>query len=178
MVVRFTGTSVDEAGNRVTGDTQDIDTSGGATNDYFETSKKWVGQVSVSLLSGTGVVVNHGLCKYWDNQNSDFRVTGIEVTGRAGANDAGPNFGVIRHRTVGWTYGGGSGAIHPPYVADMQTDFVNEYQFVNGEHFAWKRVGLSEEVNGSGSEGLICEVTTAANRSIESCNWTFSIRPS
>lgn len=109
MVVRVTGTSVDEAGNRVTLDTQDIDTSGGATNDYFETPKKWVGQVSVSLLSGAGVVVNHGLCKYWDNQNSDFRLTGLEVTGRAGANDPAPNFGLIRHRPVGWTYGG-SGA--------------------------------------------------------------------
>jgi hypothetical protein len=177
MVVRVTGTSIDEEGNRFPSDTQDIDTSGGSTNDYFETPKKWVGQVSLSLQSGTGVPINHGLCKYWDNQNSDFRVTGIEVTGRAGANDAAPNFGVIRHRPEGWTYSAG-GAIHPPYVVDMQTDFGPEYQFANGHHFAWKRIGLSEEVNGSGEEGLICEVTTTANKSIEMANWTFSIRPS
>lgn len=178
MVVRFTGTSVDEAGNRTPGYTYDIDTSGGATNDYFETPTKWVGQVSVSLLSGTGVIINHGFCKYWDNQNSDFRITGLEVTGRAGANDTNPNFGIIRHQPTGWTYGGVSGAIPPAYVADMQTDYVTEYQFVNGEHFAWKRIGLSEEINGSGSEGLICVVTTTANKSIESCDWTLSVRPS
>lgn len=178
MVVRVTGTSVDETGNRVTSDTEDLDTSGGSANDYFETPKKWIGQVSVSLLSGTGVVINHGFCKYWDNQNSDFRVTGVEVTGRAGANDPAPNFGVIRHRPVGWTYGGISGAIPPAFVIDMQTDYVTEYQFVNGEHFAWKRIGLSEEFNGSGAEGIICVVTTTTNKSIESCDWTFSIRPS
>lgn len=178
MVVRVTGTSVDEAGNRVASDTEDIDTSGGITDDYFETPKKWIGQISISLLSGTGVVINHGFCKYWDNQNSDFRITGVEVTGRAGANDPAPNFGVIRHRPVGWTYGGGSGAIPPAYIVDMQTDYVTEYQFVNGEHFAWKRIGLSEEINGSGSEGVICVVTTTTNKSIESCDWTFSIRPS
>jgi len=177
MVVRVTGTSVDEAGNRVASDTEDIDTSGGSANDYFETPKKWVGQVSLSLQSGTGVVINHGLCKYWDNQNSDFRITGIEVTGRAGANDTAPNFGVIRHAPEGWTYSVG-GAIPPAYVADMQTDYDTEYQFVNGEHFAWKRIGLSEEINGSGDEGVICVVETNANKSIEMCNWTFSIRPS
>lgn len=178
MVVRITGTSVDEAGNRVASDTEDIDTSGGSTNDYFETPKKWVGQVSLSLQSGTGVVINHGLCKYWDNQNSDFRITGIEVTGRAGANDTAPNFGVIRHRAEGWTYGGGSGAIPPAYIADMQTDYDTEYQFADGEPFAWKRIGLSEQINSYDGEGIICVVITGTNKSIEMCNWTLSIRPS
>jgi hypothetical protein len=178
MVVRVTGTSIDEQGGRVTSDTEDLDTSGGVTDDYFETPKKWVGQLSLSLLSGTGVVVNHGLCKYWDNQNSDFRVTGIEVTGRAGANDSAPNFGVIRHQSVGWTYGGGSGAIPPAFAADMQTDYDTEYKFVSGEHFAWKRVGLSEGFQGSGDEGLICVVITTAAKAIEMCNLTLSIRPS
>ena len=178
MVVRFTGTSVDEAGNRVTSDTQDIDTSGGVLNDYFETTKKWIGQVTVSLLSGTGVAVNHGLCKYWDNQNSDFRITGIEVTGVAGANDSAPNFEVLGHQSIGWTYGGGSGASHPVPQADMQTDYVTEYAFGSGEPFAWKRIGLSVEIEGSGNEGIISKVVTTANNAIQSLNWTYSIRPS
>jgi hypothetical protein len=178
MVVRITGTSIAEDGTTTANDTDDIDTSGGVVDDYFETPTKWLGQVSVSLLSGTGVVINHGLCKYWDNQNSDFRVTGIEVTGRAGANDTGVNFAAIRHRPIGWTYGGGSGAIPPAPAADMNTDHGVNSNITNGEHFAWKRIGLSEEVNGSGSEGLICVVTTTANKAIEMMNWTFSIRPS
>jgi hypothetical protein len=178
MVVRFTGTSIDEDGNRADPDTQDIDTSGGVLNDYFETSKKWIGQVSVSLFSGTGVVINHGLCKYWDNQNSDFRITGIEVTGVAGANDSAPNFEVLGHQPIGWTYGGGSGAVPPAAQADMQTDFVTEYQFSSGEPFAWKRIGLSVEIEGSGNEGIISRVSTSSNNAIQALNWTYSIRPS
>jgi hypothetical protein len=179
MVVRVTGTSFDETtAVRVPGDFQDIDTSGGVLNDYFETPKKWIGQVTFSLQSGTGVAINDGLCKYWDNQNSDFRITGLEVTGRAGANDSAPNFEVIRHRPIGWTFVAGNSALPPPVVADMQTDYVTEYQFKNNEEFAWKRIGLSEEINGSGSEGLVLRVTTTSNKSIETMNWTFSIRPS
>ena len=178
MVVRVTGTSVDEQGLRVAGDFQDIDTSGGVLNDYFETPKKWIGQVSLSLQSGTGVAINDGLCKYWDNQNSDFRVTGIEVTGRAGANDNNANFEVLRHQPGGWTFNAGNPASPPPAVADMQTDYVTEYQFKNNQEFAWKRIGLSQEVAGNGSEGLVMRVTTSVNKSIETMNWTLSIRPS
>jgi hypothetical protein len=178
MVVRVTGTSVDEAGNRADPDTEDIDTSGGVLNDYFETSKKWVGQISYSLQSGTGVIINNGLCKYWDNQNSDFRITGIEVTGNAGASDSSPNFIVRRHSTVGWTYNVGAEPTPPVGVADMQTDYDTEYEFVTGEPFAWKRIGLSEEIAGGDGEGLICEIKTTANKAVEILNWTFSVRPS
>lgn len=178
MVVRVTGTSVNEQGGRVPSDFQDIDTSGGILNDYFETSKKWIGQVNVSLQSGTGVAINDGLCKYWDNQNRNFRVTGIEVTGRAGANDTAPNFEVVRHRPFDWTFNAGSSATPPPAAIDMQTDYNTECQFVNGEEFAWKRTGLSEVINGSTNEGLVCRVITTANKSIETLNWAFSILPS
>jgi hypothetical protein len=178
MVVRITGTSIDEQGGRVDPDTQDIDTSGGVLDDYFETTKKWVGLLSVTLQSGTGVAINHGLCKYWDNQNSDFRVTGVEVTGVAGASDAAPNFEVLRHVPTGWTFNSGAAPTPPPAVADMQTDYNTEFKMVGGEPFAWKRIGLSEEIAGSGSEGLIWRITTTANKAVEIANLTLSIRPS
>ena len=178
MVVRITGTSVDDLGNRTPGDTQDLDTSGGVLNDYFETTKKWVGQISFSLLSGTGVAVNNGLCKYWDNQNSDFRVTGIEVTGICESSDSGVNFIVYHHKPTGWTYNVGAEPTPPTPVADMQTDYVTEYALFGGEPFAWKRVGLSEGVLGSANEGLISAVVTTSNKTVETLNWTYSIRPS
>jgi len=178
MVARITGTSVDEAGNRTTSDTEDIDTSGGVLDDYFETTKKWIGQISVSLFSGTGVAVNHGLVKYWDNQNSNFRITGIEVTGVAGSNDTNPNFEVMQHKTTDWTFNSGAAATPPAPLVDMQTDYVTEYQLANGEPFAWKRVGLSIEIEGNVSEGIINRVTTTSNNAIQTLNWTYSIRPS
>jgi hypothetical protein len=178
MVVRVTGTSITEAGVNTPGDFEDIDTSGGVLNDYFETPKKWIGQVSYSLQSGTGVAINNGLCKYWDNQNSDFRITGIEVTGQAGSNDTAPNFLIYRHTPLDWTFNAGNEATPPTPVADMQTDYGTEYQFSNGQPFAWKRVGLSEEIAGGSDEGIICQIVTTSNKAVEILNWTLSIRPS
>ncbi len=176
MVVRVTGTSMDDAGNRTPGDTQDLDTSGGVLNDYFETTKKWVGQISFSLQSGTGVAINNGLCKYWDNRNRDFRVIGLEVTGTGGGNDSAPNFAVIRHRPIGWTFNAGSTPSHPIPSADMNTDYNTEIQIATGQPFAWKRVGLSEIIAGGLHEGIICEIVTTANRAIESLDWTISVQ--
>jgi hypothetical protein len=175
MVVRITGTSVDDSGARTTSDTQDLDTSSGALNDYFETTKKWIGQISFSLLSGTGVAVNSGLCKYWDNHNRDFRVIGLEVTGTGGGNDSAPNFSAIRHRPTGWTYNVGSTPTRPSSIIDMNTDYNTEIQLATGQSFAWKRVGLSEVIAGGLHEGFIGEIVTTANRAIESLDWTLSI---
>jgi len=178
MVVRVSGTSMTDEGVRTALDFEDLDTSGGVLNDYFETDKKWIGQVTISLQSGTGVEINDGLCKYWDNQNSKFRLTGLEVTGTAGANDSAPNFELLRHQTVGWTFNSGAPPTPQAARADMQTDYNTEYQFVLGQNFAWKRVGLSEEILGDVSEGLIWRVTTTSNKAIEIANLTLSVRPS
>lgn len=171
MVVRVTGTSITDGGVRAA-DTEDLDTSGGVLNAYFETTKKWIGQVSLSLQSGTGVAINDGLCKYWDNRNHNFKLIGLEVTGTAGATDSAPNFELLKHSSTGWTFNSGAPATVPTPVASMQTDYNTEYQFVSGQNFAWKRTGLSELVYGSGGEGIICRITTTANRAIEIVNWS------
>lgn len=176
MVVRVTGTSITDEGVRTVSDFEDVDTSGGVLNDYFETSKKWLGQVSYSLQNGTGVVINNGLCKYWDNQNSGFRLTAVEVTGLAGANDSNPDFRILHHKPTGWTFNAGSEATPPTPVASMQADHSLQHHFTNGEPFAWKRVGLSQPIDGIGMEGVICQVITTANKSVETLNWTLSIR--
>jgi len=176
MVVRITGTSIDDLGNRTASDTQDLDTSGGSLDDYFETTKKWIGQISFSLQSGTGVAINDGLCKYWDNQNTNFRLTGIEVTGHAGASDSAPNFEVLYHRATGWTFNSGAPVTTPPPLEDMQTDYNTEFAFVFREPFAWKRVGLNTKIAGGSGEGLIGRVVTTSAKAIEYANWIYSIR--
>lgn len=171
MVVRVTGTSITDGGVRAA-DTEDLDTSGGVLNDYFETTKKWIGQVSISLQSGTGVVINDGLCKYWDNRNRNFRLIGLEVTGTAGATDSAPNFELIKHSPTGWTYNVSASPTPPAAILSMQTDYNTEYQFVSGQNFAWKRIGVSELVYGGTNEGLICRITTTASKAIEIVNWS------
>ena len=166
MVVRVTGTSITDSGVRTPADTEDIDTSGGSLNDYYETSKKWLGTVSISLVSGTGINVNYGLAKYWDNNNTDFYLRGFEVVGFCGASDATPQIKVIHHKTTGWTYNVGSTPTPPAPLADLQTCHNTEFQFNLDEHFAWKRANLNETIQGSLSEGLLFSIDINNNKSI------------
>lgn len=167
MVVRITGTTIDDSATRATSATVDIDTSGGSANDYYETTEKWIGQVSYSLQSGTGVIINAGFSKYWDNRNNDFIVKGFEAVWLGGANDSGADIQVLHHKTTGWTYGAGGAPTHPTAIAAMTTDYVTEVNVVNGEDGAWKRADLNQAISGSTTEGTIIKVVTSANRSFE-----------
>jgi len=176
MVVRVTGTSITNAGVRVASDTEDIDTSGGVLNDYFETTKKWIGQITISLQSGTGVAINDGLCKYWNNWGTDFRVTGLDIKGIAGANDTGVNFGLIYHNPTGWTFNSGAPCTPPNPLVSFQGDYDTEYQLVVDEPFSWKRIGLTPIILGNQQQGIIGLITTSANNAIRSLNWDYVIR--
>jgi len=168
MVVRVTGTSINDSGTRAASATEDLYTAGGQVDAYFETQKKWIGQISFSLLSGTGVIVDAGLCKYWDNLNTDYTVIGLEATWRAGAADTGADIQLLHHKGTGWTYSGGSGDPTPPAeIAGMNTDHVTEVNLVNNEHGAWKRTNLNTTIRGSASEGIIWQVTTGVNKAFE-----------
>lgn len=165
MVLRFTGTSFNDETGRTAADTEDIDTSGGVLNDYFETGKKWIGQVQMTLLSGTGVILTYGLSSYWDNANTSFVVEGFEWVGRAGANDASPNIRLFHHKLTGWTYGAG-GATPPTPIANMQTDYVTEYQFINGRNFKYKKTGIDQAIQGDQSEGIVIGIDISANNAV------------
>ena len=175
-VIRISGTSITDKGVRaVTTEDLTIDDDGSA-GDYYETDKKWIGQISNEKQSGPDLEMNYGFCKYWDNNNNDFTLIGIEVTGRAGANDATPNFSIIHHKGTGWTYNVGSTPTPPAAVADMNTDHNTEIQLVNTESFAWKRDNLAEPIRGDVDEGLIFEYVVNQNRSIEQANVIYRIR--
>lgn len=179
LTIRVTGTSITDAGVRSAGDTEDIVIpSATVVNTYYETSKKWIGQVAIVVVSGTAKNCNYGLAKYWDHHNTDFRIMGVEVTWLGGANDATPNFGIRHHKATGWTYNAGAAPTPPAFVADMNTDHNTEIQVVNGENGAWKHSALNEAVSGSASEGIIIEVVTTANKTYDLGNILLNIRPS
>jgi hypothetical protein len=167
MVVRVTGTSITDLGTRTTSDTEDITTSAGAVNAYYETDKKWLGTVSYTLQSGTGVIINAGFSKYWDNQNSSFVVNGLEATWVGGATDTGAEIQLCHHKKEGWTYGAGGAPTIPTALASMNTDHGTEDNVTNGEPGAWKRTNLSVTINGDASEGVLWKVTTTANKTFE-----------
>lgn len=176
MYVTISGTSMTDEGVRVSDDTEELATGGGSTNDYFETSKKWIGTVNYFLASGTGVTINNGLVKYWDNRNSDFRIVGVEVVGLAGANDSGNDILVRHHKATGWTYNVGAAPTPPTELASMNTDYSTEGNYVNNEQFAWKRVDLNVAIGGNNGEGFIGEIVTGANNAVQHLDFMLSIR--
>jgi len=179
VTVTVSGTSIDDEGNRdATPDTEVLTiASAEASGTFHETSKKWIGQVTLTAGgAGTPVNCDYGFAKYWDNANQDFIVEGFEMTGRAGANDANPNIELLHHKNTGWTYAAGGTPTTPTSLADMNVDHNTEIQFVNGDYFAYKRVDLLTKVTGSGSEGTIVRITTAANKAVEQGNIILRIR--
>ena len=181
------GTSIDDDGNRSAADSETIvaDITAMALNQYFETTKKWIGQVTYTLTGAGGAATfnadfNYGLSKYEDFGNQDFTITLLECVGLAGASDTSFNIRLFHHNSADWTYAA-SGFVPGPTAGDtselanMNTDHSTEQNLANDEFFAYKRTNLNTDVAGSSGEGLILEVTTGANRAVEDMDIHFGV---
>ncbi len=178
VTIRVTGTSITDAAVRVAVDTEDIVvTAGTAVDTYFETSKKWIGQVEISVFAGTPFDNNYGWAKYWDNGNRNFTVRGLEAVWLGGANDANADIHLHHHRATGWTFNAGAPPDEPTPIATLQVDHNTEYEVRNNEHGAWKRTNLSTAVAGSSSEGTLIEIVNTANRAFELGTFLLTISP-
>ena len=163
MVIRVTGDSWDETAETIA-DFELVDTSGGATDAYFQTAKKFNGQASITLESGTGVICDPGLAHYWDNNNKRFILTQVLWTGVAGANDAGPDFQIIHHQSAGWTYSG-AGAIPPAPSVDLAALITNN-ALGSGQPFSFKLSGVSDVIEGDNEQGAVIIANYNLNNSI------------
>lgn len=171
LVLTVTGTSITDLGARTAADSEVIvpDADVASANQYFETAKKWIGQITYTLTGSAGAFTfNYGLAKYEDFGNRNFRLTDIEAVGRAGANDSSFNVGVIYHKSTGWTYHASAFVPGTGFLNDMNTDYSTESDIAGGEYFAWKRDQLVTDVSGEGKEGLIVKIVTGSNNSVES----------
>ncbi len=169
MVIRVAGTSYDDTTGRTASDTEDVDTSGGVLDDYFETTKKWIGQVNITLQSGSAVITDYGWATYYDNTDMEFIFNAIEWIGRAGANDTGPNISVHHHKSTDWTYNA-AGAILPTPLIDMQAEYVTEFTFATGQQFKFKLIGLTTTIRGDLSEGIVIGIDITQNNAISNSN--------
>jgi len=163
--ITVTGTSITDAGVRTTSDTEVLELVSASADVFYETSKKWLGQVSVEKTDGTDRLVNYGWCKYWDNGNTDFTVTGGEALWM-GDNTSTIDVIVYHHQATGWTYNAGAEP-DPPEFARLSDDHVTEVQTRSNEYGAWKRTGLSTLISGSTSEGIIIGFTFTNGACIE-----------
>lgn len=181
--IEVSGTSITEGGVRSASDTEIIlaDVTTGALNQFLETSKKWIGQLTFTLQNSGGSThttftadFNYGLSKYEDFENRNITITGFEMVGRAGANDSGFNIELLKHPAdgSGWTYHATAFVPGNSAIVNMNTDYSTEKNLVSGEKFAYKRTSLSENILGSTAGGVLVKVTTGANNSVEQSNIT------
>lgn len=177
-VIRITGTSITDGGVRTTSDTQDLTLDdAGAAGAYYETTKKWLGQIAIVVLSGPDLLCNYGWCKYWDNNNTAFKVSGVEATWLGAANDATPDILLHHHKATGWTYNAGSTPTPPAAIASMAADHNTEIRIRNNEEGAWKRDNLSTNIDGGDGEGTIIELVTTSARTYAIGNFLVRIVP-
>jgi len=142
-----------------------------STDEYFETTKKWLGQVTYTLSSTAGstyaATFNYGFAKYDDCGNRDFKVTDFEVVGFSGANDTGLDIILFHHSSTGWTYSAAAFVPGGTKICQLSTDHSSDDQLFTSEHFAYKRSGLSTSISGSTMEGVIAKIITTSNNAIE-----------
>lgn len=170
------GTSIDDGGTRTAADSEtilaDITTAG--TNGYHETAKKWLGTITFTLTETVAnptaytIDFNYGLSKYEDFGNQTFTVTGLQVTGEAGANDTNFNMILFYHSSAGWTYAATGFEPGGTQLANMNTDHSTEQNLSNGEPFAWKRTDINTDIAGNSGEGIVFRVDTSAAKAVES----------
>lgn len=177
-VIRITGTTIDDSGNRITSVNVDLTVDdAGSAGTYYETTQKWLGQVTVAKQSGPDLLMNYGLCKYWDNNNTHFKVAGVEATWLGAKNDNTPDIILRHHKATGWTYNNAAAPTPPPAIASMATDHNTEIYIKTDEEGSWKRDNLSDNVHGEASEGILIELATTTNRTYAIGNFMVRITP-
>ena len=172
LVLTVSGTSITDAAVRTPGDSEVVvaTATSSAVDTYYETSKKWNGQVTYTLSSSGGSTFNYdfnyGFGKYDDLYNTDFIITDFECAGLADKNDAGFDLELMHHSQTGWTYAATGFVPGNSVLNSMNTDYSTEQNLIVGEPFAYKRTGLSHMIDGDMSEGFLIRVTTSVNGSV------------
>lgn len=166
--ITITGTSITDAGVRNAGPDTEVIVVPITANagDYFETTKKWIGQITLQRTAGDVMLFNYGFCKYFDNQNADFQIFGFDCTWLHNATDSSFDILLRHHKTTGWTYNVAAPPDPPAAIESLQGDYVAEFQGIANDHHAWKRTDVNQSITGSGSEGFILEVFTGTNNSV------------
>lgn len=182
--IEVSGTSFISAdgGTRTATDSEIIvaDLSTGTLDQYYESTKKWLGQVTYTIIcdgacthttfSADG---NIGHAKYDDLGSSGrlgFTIEDFEIIGFAGANDTGFDLELIKHDGTGWTYAATGFVPGNGSVASLSTSYGPENDLTTGLHFSYEIEDINEfiDVNSSTQkEGYLIRITTTSNNAIK-----------
>lgn len=173
--LRVTGIRDDESGIQVAAQTdivtEDITTL--TTDQYKETTEKFSGQIVFELYVVSGsptnyaLSFNYGYSKYDDFQNRDFTVTEFEVIWQGNANDTIFDIALMHHSAIGWTYAASGFTPGNDDICRKSVDQALAGNVVNGSDGAYKRTGLDFFIEGEAEEGIIIQIISGANGTIQ-----------
>lgn len=178
LVLTVTGVSITDAGVKNDADSEILvtDADEAITDQYFETIKKWLGQITYTLTGASGSFdFNYGFVKYEDFGNRDFIVTDFEGTGEARANETGLNIELLHHEETAFIYHATAFLPNQTALISLATDYGTNNDVANGNSFAYKRDNLSTSINGNNGEGLIIRITTVVNNSINHASFHIGV---
>lgn len=165
-----TGTSISEFGVRTINDSEVLvaDASTAIANEYFQTTKRWIGQIVYSLVGAGQFRINYGIAAYEHMNDRDFYVTSFDLTGKSNANGNSFDVTLLHHRFTGWTY---SAAAFVPgsstgTICSMLGDYVNS-SIATGEYFSYMRNGLFYKIEGSRDRGVLIKITQTTNNAFK-----------
>ena len=182
LILTVSGTSITDAGVRTTTDSEEVVAvcTGASLNAYYETVKKWIGEITFTLSSTAGTAYNfdfnYGFCKYEDFGNHNFNVLGFEAVGTARATDAIFNITLYKHCSSDWNYSAAAFESTPTEIVDLQTVHNTEYSTINGHPFAFKRIPIGVTVAGAGSEGVVIRIVTGQNNTVQSMDLHIGVK--
>jgi hypothetical protein len=127
---------------------------GEAAATFHQSTKLWIGRVSLTKTGGPDVLCNFGLVSIWQHNHEDFVLNEFYAEWEGDGNDAGTDIIVYHHQPTGWTYNAG-GEAGPPILYSMITDYGAENESFNDEMGTYQRHELSETILASQAEGLI-----------------------
>jgi hypothetical protein len=172
-VLTVTGISIDDNGTRNDADSEVLiaDSHAVSANDFFQTSRKWLGQITYTLSGGAGadaLSFNYGFVRAKSNNNSNFTLKSLVFFAFGGATDTGINLELLHHKLTGWAYSAAA-FTYPTAsrVIMMSTDLGANTRIASGVYINWRRTNLSTAIAGAtGGEGYVMRLTTTANNSI------------
>lgn len=173
----ITGTSVTTAGVRTGSDSEVIvaDATTATTNKYYQSAKRWLGQVTLTL-SMTGdrsqyaFTFNYGIGAWVDFGDRNVVLNEFDITGRGGATDTGFNLTLLHHTVAGtgWTYSAAAFAPGGTVLCDMATNYSPERAIASGIRFRYYREALGIAIAGASGDGIVLRITTTQNNAVES----------
>ena len=163
--VTLTGTSITDAGVRTASDTEIVAMPAIAENSFYQSTKKWVGQVNITETAVTVVesrLCNYGFVSVWDNEEVDLTLLGAKASWHAnGAHDL--DIQVIHHNAANWTYVSGGPPTHTNQLISLATIYDTEYVTAAQEDGSFRNVlAAAVDVDISAGEGLLVAVATGA----------------